>query len=520
MQPIITNPNASLTVTQGVAFSYTIVATQVFPGTQYLFSSLPNGVWSVEDPFNNQLNGYATTVGEFPIQITVINPEAFDFEFAVATLNLIVQQPVPEIFPSNPSSIAVEGNTFQFQVNATNNPTSFAAQGLPTGLTINTATGLISGKPSQIGNFTVTLTATNISGTSNPVKFSLVVNPAAPVVTGGAVTGKTGVQFTYQIKAVGVGITKYGANGLPAGLTVNTTTGIISGIPTTVGQKTVLLTATNITGTGTAILTINITQGPPVITTTSLPSGTEEQPYQFQMSATNSPTSWTASGLPNGLIINSVTGLISGSPSLFQADPANESSAKVFYVAVVAKNAAGSNTKYYTISVSEIWPKKGTLTGTSPAAVQLVGGYCTFACAYYENEIVSTTIFGEDASGFAFIKPQTVAVVNPNTICPWTIGNPQNFIIIPGKMVYHVYKMDFGTNYDPSNRSGKVIIPGRTWKQCDIGEGIYNVIGTFVPIKCWRDRGMLVTYSFPYRITICKGSRGDCKWPYTCPCGY
>ena len=51
------------------------------------------------------------------------------------------------------------------QITATNNPTSFNAFGLPRGLSVNTATGQIGGRPEVAGDFAISLSATNATGT-------------------------------------------------------------------------------------------------------------------------------------------------------------------------------------------------------------------------------------------------------------------------------------------------------------------------------------------------------------------
>jgi hypothetical protein len=72
----------------------------------------------------------------------------------------------PVIFSSTTASGAV-ATSFSYQITATNAPTSYGATGLPAGLSLNSATGLISGTPSAAANATVTLSAANSSGTGN-----------------------------------------------------------------------------------------------------------------------------------------------------------------------------------------------------------------------------------------------------------------------------------------------------------------------------------------------------------------
>lgn len=79
-----------------------------------------------------------------------------------------------------------------------------------------------------------------------------------PVVTSGSsASGLVGQPFSYQIVATNAP-GSYGATGLPAGLAVNTTTGLISGTPTTAGASNVTLSAQNTAGTGTANLALTV----------------------------------------------------------------------------------------------------------------------------------------------------------------------------------------------------------------------------------------------------------------------
>ena len=74
-----------------------------------------------------------------------------------------------------------QGSAFSYQITATNSPTSFGATGLPTGLWVNTSTGLISGTPTTAGSSTITLSASNSGGTGVATAI-LIVTPNSPLV--------------------------------------------------------------------------------------------------------------------------------------------------------------------------------------------------------------------------------------------------------------------------------------------------------------------------------------------------
>jgi hypothetical protein len=72
---------------------------------------------------------------------------------------------VPSIISAS-AAYCFSGSSFSFQIVATNSPTSYSASGLPTGLSLNTSTGLISGTPTAAGSYSVTIGATNIIGST------------------------------------------------------------------------------------------------------------------------------------------------------------------------------------------------------------------------------------------------------------------------------------------------------------------------------------------------------------------
>jgi hypothetical protein len=97
-----------------------------------------------------------------------------------------------------------------------------------------------------------------VGTTSGVGVFGLLPGSAAPVITSRpTATGNTGKSFTYQITATNAP-TGYSATGLPAGLNLNPSSGLISGIPLTSATTNVTIGATNGFGTGSATLVITI----------------------------------------------------------------------------------------------------------------------------------------------------------------------------------------------------------------------------------------------------------------------
>ncbi|GAA2145327.1 hypothetical protein GCM10009760_33840 [Kitasatospora kazusensis] len=132
---------------------------------------------------------------------------------------------------------------------------AYSATGLPAGLSIDPATGLISGTPTTAGTGSVTVTATDSTGPTGSTSFSWTVNPAAgntvTVTNPGSQTGTVGTAASLQIGASdsAAGQTlSYSATGLPAGLSINPASGLISGTPSAAATGTVSVTATDTTG--------------------------------------------------------------------------------------------------------------------------------------------------------------------------------------------------------------------------------------------------------------------------------
>ncbi|HTB51802.1 MAG TPA: carbohydrate-binding protein, partial [Ferruginibacter sp.] len=196
-----------------------------------------------------------------------IYEETLGFNINYITFTAIAAAPV---ISSAATATGTTGTAFSYTITASNTPTSYNATGLPAGLSINTATGVISGTPTVAGTSTVTLSATNAGGTgTKTLSITVSYSVSAPVVSSASTaTGTVGAAFSYTITASNTP-TSYSATGLPAGVTVNTSTGVLSGTPTTAATYTTTVNAINAGGTGSKTVTITIGAA----TTTESPFG-------------------------------------------------------------------------------------------------------------------------------------------------------------------------------------------------------------------------------------------------------
>ena len=140
------------------------------------------------------------------------------------------------------------GSAVSLQIQATDSASgqtlTYSATGLPAGLSISSASGLISGTPTTPGTGSVTVTAKDTTGASGNATFSWTVNSVVSntvtVTNPGSQTSTVGSAVSLQIQASdsasGQTLT-YSATGLPAGLSISSASGLISGTPTTRGHR-------------------------------------------------------------------------------------------------------------------------------------------------------------------------------------------------------------------------------------------------------------------------------------------
>jgi P2-related tail formation protein len=327
----ITAPCPATTAVQGAPYSFTVTAAGgQTPLTWQLFeSSLPAGL--TLNPQTGVISGTPTVNGTFPITVRV-SDAGTQQQTATYTCNIIVTASLAITAPC-PATTAVQGAPYSFTVTAAGGQTPLTWQlfesSLPAGLTLNPQTGVISGTPTVNGTFPITVRVSD-AGTQQQtatytcniiVTASLAITAPCP-----ATTAVQGAPYSFTVTAAG-GQTpltwQLFESSLPAGLTLNPQTGVISGTPTVNGTFPITVRVSDAgTQQQTATYTCNIIVTASLAITAPCPATTAVQgaPYSFTVTAAGgqTPLTWQLidSSLPAGLTLNPQTGVISGTPTV------------------------------------------------------------------------------------------------------------------------------------------------------------------------------------------------------------
>lgn len=318
--------------TQGESVTFTGTVVTSIPGlpTPTGTITFTYGSTSVPVTMTNGAASYSTTT--LPLgNTTVVASYSGDSNFNPATsLGLLqVVNPAPLTITTTTLPDAVQNVSYSGTVVATGGlgPYSFSisAGALPTGLSINSSNGSISGTPTGVpgtADFTVQVKDSESPQQIATANLSITVDSNLQITTTSLPNGVAGDSYSQTLTATG-GLPPYtftvSSGNLPAGLTLSAS-GAITGTPNTAGTSsfTVQVQDSAVPPQSTTV-NLSITITPALsITTTSLPGGVQGTPYSSSVAATGgiAPYSFTISNgsLPTGLTMSS-GGLISGTPT-------------------------------------------------------------------------------------------------------------------------------------------------------------------------------------------------------------
>jgi hypothetical protein len=169
------------------------------------------------------------------------------------TVSVTVNESDKPVITSPITASGTFNELFQYQITATNSPTSFEANNLPPGLSINAGKGLISGTPTQAGTYDVTLTLSNSAGDSESTLKITINKATAPIALGNLSTIYDGSSKSAT------------ATTTPAGLSFSLSYNGSASAPVNAGNYTIVATISEANYTGNSTGTLVIAKATPSV---------------------------------------------------------------------------------------------------------------------------------------------------------------------------------------------------------------------------------------------------------------
>jgi large repetitive protein len=338
-------------------------------------------------------------------------------------------------------------------------PYNWTATGLPAGLTLAEGTGMLSGTPTVVGQFTVHVTLNDSSDQTAYASLPLNIVSTLTILTTALPSGAIGIGYSATL--LGSGGSQpftWVATGLPPGLSLNASTGLVSGTPTQTGGFSVNVTLTDASGqTARAAFGVTVGSPPPSsmqITTTSLPNGTVGVYYAAQITVsggTGPPYTFIVTsgssggtGLPPGLQLSN-SGQLQGTPTtagsfsfgVTASDPANNSASATISITIVpaplvittaglSSVQVGSSVGITFAATGGVPPLVFTLSGTAPTGTTFsagtLSGTATTVGSYSFTVTVTDSAKNTASKGFTLVVTPAALTITTASLPSGQVG--------------------------------------------------------------------------------------------------
>ncbi len=327
--------SATLTASGGMQpYSWSIVSGQLPPGL-------------LLDPSSGVISGSPRAAGAFTIRIDLTDANSTKVDI---DLGITIAAPL-SITTASVLATGSAGRPYTQSFTAAGGapPYVWSISGsLPTGLTLSSS-GSLTGTPSQVGVFQITIGVSDSKGANATAPYSLTIVSGLAIATAPTLPiASSGTPYSFTLQPAG-GSAPYSwvitSGALPNGLNFGSG-GQISGTPLSTGNFTFTVHVTD-GASNTAQKDFSLTvAGPLSIAAAALPAGAVGSPYTQTLTAAGgtSPYSWTVTSgsLPSGLTLEIPTGVLSGTPT--------QSETYAFSVTVTDANSITA-TRQFTVTI-------------------------------------------------------------------------------------------------------------------------------------------------------------------------
>ena len=251
--PTIVSQPQSQTVTSGVSVVFTVKATGDKP---LIYQWIKDGV-AISSANSSSYTLSNVQVSNAANYTVIVANAGGSVTSSVATL--FVNASAPQINSSS-SFTGKQGTAMSFKLSITGTkPYVVSAKGLPDGLLFDSTNFIISGIPTSSGYFNTYILASNIVGVSTQWLACTIISSIPKITSPTTLACTENTTPSYQITGSD-SPTKFWTAGLPAGLTVDPSTGLFYGLANYCGKWTCTLYAQNKWGIGSTNLTLNVSE--------------------------------------------------------------------------------------------------------------------------------------------------------------------------------------------------------------------------------------------------------------------